>query len=275
MKKVLSIITSILLFVNCIFLILVFSVFYYFSNNNIKNIVNSCDFFSLVYINVKDNDNKLLTNINSLYYYLIDNDVDRLKIEDILNSGEIKSKVYLLASNEINYFLTGNEVKRNYNINIHDTKVNVNIDFNIIRDSVHEYLSNLPQWFRNGVIFFNSNLFKIILLSSFIILILLLIIINNLNFFSYMFFSFIYVSFVLMIGSVFCSILFDKIFSSYLLYFLLNDSISLLFNNLFILGSILFLVSSFIIWLIQNIISKKRKKFRPRIKSKYGDNFYY
>ena len=148
MKKLISIIISIILFTSTILFILINAISLYFSEENIKNIIEATNFEQLVDLKVKDKNNYLLITINEMYKEQQKLGFNTKEITKLLNSKELKNNILNIATSEIEYIFTGN-----YNhIDIKFTKSQNKLQkyleentyrFDIFKETLHKSISKI------------------------------------------------------------------------------------------------------------------------------------
>ena len=279
MKRIISIIISIILFTATIVFILINTISLYFNEANIINIVKNTNFEQLVNFNVKDKENYLYITINDMYKEQKRLNFTSNDIRKVLNHKQLKNNISNIATNEVQYIFKGKY--KNINIDFSDSKDKYKsylkentYKFNNLKKEVHKSTSKIIKNKENLIIILNSNIVKIILLSSIIISIIILLIINRKNAFNYISTTLFLVSILLTLISIFTPIILNKLFKDYTLYILLTESIRNSFNTFFIISVALIVITVFLILIGDIKENKKGKSIRPRIISKYSDNFF-
>lgn len=287
MKKFISIILSIMIFI-CLFLLtIILNINALFKKSNIRKINNSMDYTELVDImGEKINVEK---NFDNIYGKLLENKFTSMEITNLYNSKYIKEMVIKIETDNINYLLykkeykpvTTDDIGLDIKLNgIKDIKGNdisskitdsvkeiINASFKESEENIKEEIDSIPSVYLKIIRYMFKNTFKVILVALILINCIILIMINKNKFIPYIFVPCMIVGIIEILIVFFLDNIIYKTLDNFM-YILMHPYVEYFTNKLLITSLIIMCISLFYLAIGDKIDEKSKVFLRKKLKVK-------
>lgn len=288
MKKIVSIILAMIIFISLITLTTVLNINMLTKYETIHKISSKINYLDLV--NIKTNKNDLQEIYDEIYLSFQEYNIPPETIKQFYNQEFFAKVTTKIIYTESNYFLTGKELKT-YTLeelnnlakeNIHNIKkiskdeeelLNTLLERNnqrilTIENIIRSRINNMSYYKIKLIRYILDYKFKVILLCLMIISILLEYIINKEKLLPYIFIPTIICSVLELIISIFIPNIFSKTITNNFLEFLVYPYIKMFANNLLFTALLLLLISIFYLIINEKMTAKLKKIIKPKITKK-------
>lgn len=288
MKKLISGMLSLIIFISLIGLILIININGLLKYKTIEKVTSKIKYLDLV--NIEMNENELKEAYDSIYISFQQEGMPGEIVDKVYEQDFFKKVMAKIIYIESNYLLTGNtletytidelnklivkDINKLDNIDDNERKVIINIMSNnsskilTMENIIRSNINNIAPLKIEFIRYVLGDKFKIILLSLIIIAILLLFFINREKVFPYIFIPTIICSVFFLVISIFTSNLLVSFISNEFLEGILYPFIKLFLGNLLFTALILLGVSIIYLMMNEMITVKEKSKIRPKIKNK-------
>lgn len=287
MRKFISVILSIGIFISLFLLTIILNINSLFTESNIRKVNNSMDYTELV--DIMGEKLNIEESFSNIYDKLLNNKFTSTEISSLYNSKYIKEIIIKIENDNINYLLynkkyktiTVNDIGLDIKIDgVKDIKGNdisskinskitnmINASFAGVENEVKDSIDSIPSIYLKIIRYMFKDTFKVILVALIAINCVLLIIINKSKSISYIFVP----SMITGIAELLIVFFTDSILYKYLdnfMYILMHPFADLFTNKLLITSLIIMCISIFYLAIGDRIEEKSKIFLKKKIKVK-------
>lgn len=290
MKKVISIILSIIILISLLGLTIIININIIMKNNTISKVASNIKYIDLV--NIKMKENELKETYDSIYISLQQEGISRENINKIYKQDFFEKITTKIIYTEVKFLLTGN-ISKTYTINDINNlikkdieKINLQqeekekiikiLNYNsskilTIENIIRSNINNISPTKIKIVRYFLSYKFKVILLCLLIICILIELVLNKERLLPYIFIPTIICSFLELLISIFTPKSITTNIANKFLESILYPYIKIFLNNLLFTSLIILGISIIYLMVNESVMKKEKRRLKPKIKKKRLD----
>lgn len=290
MKKVISIILSIIILISLLGLTIIININIIMKNKTISKVASNIKYIDLV--NIKMKENELKETYDSIYISLQQEGISRENINKIYKQDFFEKITTKIIYTEVKFLLTGN-ISKTYTINDINNlikkdieKINLQqeekekiikiLNYNsskilTIENIIRSNINNISPTKIKIVRYFLSYKFKVILLCLLIICILIELVLNKERLLPYIFIPTIICSFLELLISIFTPKSITTNIANKFLESILYPYIKIFLNNLLFTSLIILGISIIYLMVNESVMKKEKRRLKPKIKKKRRD----
>ncbi len=290
MKKVISIILSIIILISLLGLTIIININIIMKNKTISKVASNIKYIDLV--NIKMKENELKETYDSIYISLQQEGISRENINKIYKQDFFEKITTKIIYTEVKFLLTGN-ISKTYTINDINNlikkdieKINLQqeekekiikiLNYNsskilTIENIIRSNINNISPTKIKIVRYFLSYKFKVILLCLLIICILIELVLNKERLLPYIFIPTIICSFLELLISIFTPKSITTNIANKFLESILYPYIKIFLNNLLFTSLIILGISIIYLMVNESVMKKEKRRLKPKIKKKRLD----